>query len=277
GSKSPDAMAGYRGRYEHLGKAAARLDDVASFVPSRVSALALVAATPLARADTGRALRVALRDHALTESPTAGWPMSAAAGALGVRLAKRGPYAPGAAVRPAAADAGVGADRVLLTAGAPEGLRLAITAFVARGDRAIALGPTYGEFARLAGIRGASFTELRSAPPAFDPSVDALIGELERGGITAALLCDPNNPTGTVLNASDVRRILAAANVQTHVVVDQSFSAFVNERVAVAELVARPNVVLVRSLTKLLAAPGLRLGYVIAHPSAIASLRAVRD
>jgi len=181
------------------------------------------------------------------------------------------------AERHLAADAGVGADHVLLTAGATEGLRVAITAFVAPGDRAIALGPTYGEFARLAGIRGASFTELRSAPPAFDPSVDALIGELERGGITAALLCDPNNPTGTVLNASDVRRILAAANVQTHVVVDQSFSAFVNECVAVAELVARPNVVLVRSLTKLLAAPGLRLGYVIAHPSAIASLRAVRD
>src|SRR5213594_927605 len=83
-----DAMVGYRGRYEHLGKAAARLDDVASFVPSRVSALALLAATPLVRADTGRALRVALRDHALTESPNAGWPMSAAAGALGVRLAK---------------------------------------------------------------------------------------------------------------------------------------------------------------------------------------------
>ena len=99
-----DAMVGYRGRYEHLGKAAARLDDVASFVPSRVSALALLAATPLVRADTGRALRVALRDHALTESPNAGWPMSAAAGALGIRLAKRGHYALGDAVRPAAAD-----------------------------------------------------------------------------------------------------------------------------------------------------------------------------
>ncbi|HEV8469622.1 MAG TPA: histidinol-phosphate transaminase [Candidatus Limnocylindria bacterium] len=181
------------------------------------------------------------------------------------------------AERHLAADAGVGADHVLLTAGATEGLRLAITAFVAPGDRAIALGPTYGEFARLVGIRGASFTELRSAPPGFEPPVDALIGELERGGIAAALLCDPNNPTATVLDQIDIRRILAAANVETYVVVDQSFSAFVDERVAVAELVARPNVVLVRSLTKLLATPGLRLGYVIAHPSAIASLRAVRD
>lgn len=180
------------------------------------------------------------------------------------------------AERHLAADAGVGADHVLLTAGATEGLRLAITAFVAPGHRAIALGPTYGEFDRLAGIRGASFAELRSVPPVFEPSVDALIGELARGGIAAALLCDPNNPTGAALDEIAMRRILAAAT-QTHVVIDQSFSAFVDERVAVAELVARRNVVLVRSLTKLLATPGLRLGYVIAHPSAIASLRALRD
>jgi adenosylcobinamide-phosphate synthase len=83
-----DAMIGYRGRYEYLGKAAARLDDLLNLIPARLSALLLVVAA-------GRRARVAWRARRsarTTPSPNAGWPMSAAAGALGVVLEKRGVY-----------------------------------------------------------------------------------------------------------------------------------------------------------------------------------------
>jgi adenosylcobinamide-phosphate synthase len=91
-ANTADAMVGYRGRYEHLGKAAARLDDVLNLIPARVSALALVAAATITRDSPGRAAARALREHARTASPNAGWPMAAAAGALGVRLCKRDHY-----------------------------------------------------------------------------------------------------------------------------------------------------------------------------------------
>jgi len=87
-----DAMWGYRGRYEWLGKAAARLDDALSWLPARLAAALLVAAAPLAGADAAGAWRVLRRDHGRTASPNAGWPMSAAAGALGCRLEKRDHY-----------------------------------------------------------------------------------------------------------------------------------------------------------------------------------------
>jgi len=87
-----DAMIGYHGKYEYLGKFAARLDDVLNFIPARVSGLLLVIAAYLCRRDGKRAWRVMLRDHGKTESPNAGWPMSAMAGALRVRLEKRGCY-----------------------------------------------------------------------------------------------------------------------------------------------------------------------------------------
>ncbi len=87
-----DAMVGYRGRYELLGKAAARLDDLASYVPSRLAALALVAAAPLAGANARDALATLLRDGGRTESPNAGRPIAAAAGALGIWLEKPGHY-----------------------------------------------------------------------------------------------------------------------------------------------------------------------------------------
>ncbi len=95
-----DAMIGYHGKYEYLGKFAARLDDVLNFIPARLSGLVLVAAAYLWGMGGKRAWRVMLRDHARTESINAGWPMSAAAGALRTRLEKVGHYRLGNANNP---------------------------------------------------------------------------------------------------------------------------------------------------------------------------------
>jgi adenosylcobinamide-phosphate synthase len=87
-----DAMLGYHGEYEYLGKFASRLDDVLNFIPARLTALLLVLAAFLSGGDGRASWRVALREHAKTESPNAGWPMAAVAGALKVRLEKSRHY-----------------------------------------------------------------------------------------------------------------------------------------------------------------------------------------
>jgi adenosylcobinamide-phosphate synthase len=87
-----DAMIGYHGRFEFLGKAAARLDDVLNLVPARLTAALLLLAGSLAREDARRGWRILLRDGSKTESPNAGWPMAAMAGILGVELEKEGHY-----------------------------------------------------------------------------------------------------------------------------------------------------------------------------------------
>ncbi len=91
-----DAMIGYHGRYEWLGKVAARLDDAANVVPARLTALMLVGAAALLGEDAPRALATLRRDARATESPNAGWPMAAVAGALCVELEKVGHYRLGA-------------------------------------------------------------------------------------------------------------------------------------------------------------------------------------
>ena len=87
-----DAMIGYHGRYERLGKAAARLDDVANFIPARITAALLLAAGALARLRVREGWRIFRRDGRATESPNAGRPMAAMAGLLGVQLEKVGHY-----------------------------------------------------------------------------------------------------------------------------------------------------------------------------------------
>jgi adenosylcobinamide-phosphate synthase len=83
-----DTMIGYHGQWEYLGKAAARLDDVANFIPARLTALIIVLAALICRKNFSQAWYIMNRDHNKTESPNAGWTMSAIAGALGVQLEK---------------------------------------------------------------------------------------------------------------------------------------------------------------------------------------------
>ena len=83
-----DTMIGYHGQWEHLGKFAARLDDVANFIPARITALIIVLASLVCRKNISQAWHIMIRDHKKTESPNAGWTMSAIAGALGVQLEK---------------------------------------------------------------------------------------------------------------------------------------------------------------------------------------------
>ena len=87
-----DTMIGYHERWEYLGKFSARLDDVANFIPARLTALLIVLAALICRKNISQAWHIMLRDHKKTESPNAGWTMSAIAGALGVQLEKTGHY-----------------------------------------------------------------------------------------------------------------------------------------------------------------------------------------
>jgi adenosylcobinamide-phosphate synthase len=84
-----DSMIGHADeRYFYFGKAAARLDDLANYLPARLTALAIVIA-----AGSGSALRIWRRDGAKHKSPNAGQPESAMAGALQVRLGGENTYA----------------------------------------------------------------------------------------------------------------------------------------------------------------------------------------
>ena len=95
-----DAMIGYRGRYEWLGKAAARLDDVANLLPARLTALLLWLSALSCRHSLQLGLRRGLtvwrQCRGRTPSPNGGHPMAMAAGLLGVRLDKPDSYVLGA-------------------------------------------------------------------------------------------------------------------------------------------------------------------------------------
>ena len=88
-----DSMVGYKNdRYLYFGRAAAKLDDAANWLPSRLAALLLVAAAPLTGQNAGRAFALWRRDRRKHASPNSAQTESAMAGALGVRLAGPASY-----------------------------------------------------------------------------------------------------------------------------------------------------------------------------------------
>jgi adenosylcobinamide-phosphate synthase len=87
-ANTADSMIGHRTpRHQAFGWAAARFDDVVNLPASRLSALFILVAARLLRADWRAGARAVRRDAGQHRSPNAGWPEAAMAGALGLRLA----------------------------------------------------------------------------------------------------------------------------------------------------------------------------------------------
>lgn len=82
-----DSMLGYKNeRYLYFGRVAARVDDLANFIPARLTALLLCLAAFLWNGRGLEAWRIVRRDGRGHPSPNSGYPEAAMAGALGVRL-----------------------------------------------------------------------------------------------------------------------------------------------------------------------------------------------
>jgi adenosylcobinamide-phosphate synthase len=82
-----DSMVGYKNkRYIHFGRAAAKIDDAANYIPARLSVVFLVMAGWVSGHDPVKTWNIAIRDGRKNASPNSGIPEAAVAGALGVRL-----------------------------------------------------------------------------------------------------------------------------------------------------------------------------------------------
>jgi adenosylcobinamide-phosphate synthase len=88
-----DSMVGYKNeRYLDFGWASARFDDLANYLPARLTGLLMVLAAPICALSGSGAWRVLRRDCRNHASPNSGYPEAAAAGALGVRLGGANSY-----------------------------------------------------------------------------------------------------------------------------------------------------------------------------------------
>lgn len=100
-------------------------------------------------------------------------------------------------------------------------------------------------------------------------------------GVDLVVLCNPNNPTGAVVPRDQVLELAVACDhAGSLLVVDEAFVDFIEDpaRVSVAPFIERfEHLMVLRSLTKLFAIPGLRLGYLLASAQVVDRLRAIQS
>jgi histidinol-phosphate aminotransferase len=156
----------------------------------------------------------------------------------------------------AAAYAGVEPDRIVPGAGADGLIALAARTFLGPGRRAFVSEPAYPVYAVATGIEGAEITD--------DPAEADVIW-----------LCNPNNPTGELVEPEEIAG-LARANPEAVVVVDEAYFEYGGK--SVVPLIAdTPNLVAIRTLSKAFGLAALRVGYLIASQGIARELDRRRD
>ncbi|MFC3283455.1 threonine-phosphate decarboxylase CobD [Litchfieldella rifensis] len=159
--------------------------------------------------------------------------------------------------------------QVLLTNGGAEAVFLA--ARLHAGQTATIVQPTFVEYERACRHYGLRVADLPLSPDnSF--SLDETRASRAMEGSDVLFVCRPNNPTGTLIERSLVERLLEAGRrLDCTLVVDEAFVDFLTDPVErLTPLLARyPNLILLRSMTKLYAIPGLRLGYLLGSPEVV--------
>lgn len=178
--------------------------------------------------------------------------------------------------RAIAAREGIAEGQVLIGNGAAQLIWLAALAYLRPRDRVLIIGPTFGEYRVASQLMGAEVTLWRADPDRdFALDLDDLARALAACNPRLVWLCNPNNPTGIYLPLDALQKLRAMAPGALWVI-DEAYRPFVVEPWPSLPLIEEGNVILLRSLTKDGALPGLRLGYALAAPPVIEALARVQ-
>mgnify|MGYP005930532775 FL=1 len=159
------------------------------------------------------------------------------------------------------------ADAVCVTNGATEAIYLIAQTF--RGTNTAILQPTFSEYADACRIHGHRVTSLYQLPSEKE-------GFLLPKEVRMLWLCNPNNPTGTVVDKAYLTELIKH-NSQVCFIIDQSYEYFtLCSLFSPAQAAEFPNVLLLHSMTKRYAVPGLRLGYITGDGGLLKRLRSHR-
>ncbi len=168
---------------------------------------------------------------------------------------------------------GVPEDHVLVTAGSSEVLSIVALAYGMHGSEVLTPWPTFEGLPRYAEMMGARVHKV-----ALDGNLAHDLDAMDRRLVQAidlVFVCNPNNPTGTLTDATKLRSFVSNASRRAVVLVDEAYHDFVNDPTykSMTDMVlAGENIIVSRTASKIHGLAGLRTGFAIARPDIIARL-----
>lgn len=170
--------------------------------------------------------------------------------------------------------AGVKAGQILATNGSDEAIKMVFDAFVSKNDEVVIPQPSFALFVFYAQAAGAKIKK-----PLYNPDFSFPTSKVlkEIGPKTKlAIVCTPNNPTGTSISTGDLERILRKTK-NGIVLVDEAYIEYSGKKSAVPLLKKYGNLALTRTFSKAFGLAGLRAGYLMADDEIISILKRVQS
>ncbi len=156
---------------------------------------------------------------------------------------------------------GLPAETIIPSTGADQAIDLICEAFLRQGDRAIMVSPTFSMYRLRAEIAGATCVQVQMNSN-FTLPASRMLERKERGGVL--FICSPNNPTGNQFSAREVTTLIE--DFRGLVVLDEAYVEFADFSLT-EKVMKYENLAVLRTFSKAYGMAGLRLGYVVGHPS----------
>ncbi len=166
-------------------------------------------------------------------------------------------------------------DMLLVGRGSDEAIDLLVRGFCRPGiDAVVTSPPTFGMYRVSAQLQGAAAVEVPLlAARGFAVDADALIAAAHSANAKLVFVCTPNNPTGQLADRADVLRVVDALRDQALVVVDEAYVEFADAPSYTEAMHERPNLLVLRTLSKAFGLAAARIGTLVGEPSIIAFVR----
>jgi histidinol-phosphate aminotransferase len=169
---------------------------------------------------------------------------------------------------------GVPPEQIILGCGSGEVLKMADMAFLAPDRKVVAAEPTFEAVLAFARVTRAAAVKVPLTPDyrhdlaAMASACDASTG--------LVYLCNPNNPTGTIVSREEMGSFFQHVPKTTLILVDEAYFHFVEDPKygsALEGLASHPNLLVVRTFSKIYGLAGMRLGYGVGSQPTIAAMR----
>lgn len=171
----------------------------------------------------------------------------------------------------------LGEDQVFLGNGSDEIIDLLLTLILSPGDQVIQADPAFVKYELAVKARRGESVKV---PLTADYKHDLAAMEAEITAKTKAIfICNPNNPTGTMLEPKAIKSFLERISDEILVIVDQAYQEYITASeyfAGIDSLAEHPNLVLLRTFSKAYGLAGMRIGYGLADSRLVSLLNKIR-
>ncbi len=168
-------------------------------------------------------------------------------------------------------------EQIVVGNGSDEIIDFALELVVSPGDEVIMAEPSFSQYELSTLVKGAEPVQV-PLDEEYKHDLDAML-EAVSEKTRVVFICDPNNPTGTIVPGAEVKEFLEQLRDDILVVIDQAYYEYVESSDyfrAFEHMEEHPNLLIMRTFSKIFGLAGLRVGYGIGNPEVIEAMHRIR-